>query len=178
MRRGSRSRDALIVAGRITLLSLLEDLGQAPVLRLAQRPGLDDADEVADLGGVLLVVSVELARAANDLLVPRVRLEGVDLDHDGLVHGARDDDATALLAPAARMLGLGQTGDRAPFGGAFTLRLRVLVALGAREPLALPLRAGLGRSGLRLRSRRFGRCCRLLRLGGRLRGFRLLGRWR
>src|SRR5581483_12085592 len=42
------------------LASLLHDLGEPPVLRLRQRPRLDDADDVADTGGVLLVVRVEL----------------------------------------------------------------------------------------------------------------------
>src|SRR5206468_852745 len=45
------------------LLGLLHDLGEAPVLRLRDPPRLDDADDVPDAGGVLLVVRVELARA-------------------------------------------------------------------------------------------------------------------
>ena len=39
------------------------------MLGLRERARLDDAHRVADRGGVLLVVRVELARAANDLLV-------------------------------------------------------------------------------------------------------------
>src|SRR4051812_42562180 len=50
-------------------LSLLEHFGETPVLRLRERARLDDPYEVADLGRVLLVVRVELGRAANDLLV-------------------------------------------------------------------------------------------------------------
>src|SRR6186713_754458 len=96
----------------IALLGLLEHLGEAPVLRLAQRPGLDDADEVAELRGVLLVVRVELRRAADDLLVPRVRLHRVHADDDRLVHRARDDDAAAFLAPASVAHGLRHAGDR------------------------------------------------------------------
>ena len=62
---------------------------------------------------VLLVVRVELRRAADDLLVPLVRLHGVDLDDDRLVHRARDDDAAALLAAAALVLGLRERGRSA-----------------------------------------------------------------
>ena len=39
-------------------------------------------------------------RAAHDLVVLGVRLGRVDADRDRLVHGGRDDDAAALLAPA------------------------------------------------------------------------------
>src|SRR6478735_63797 len=56
------------------LLGLLEDLDDAPVLRRRQRPGLHQEDAVADTGGVLLVVGLELARAADDLAVQRVLL--------------------------------------------------------------------------------------------------------
>src|SRR5215210_9530226 len=140
----------------IMLLGLLQHCGQAPVRRLAQRSRLDDADEVAHLGGVLLVVGMELRRAADDLLVARVRLDRVDLDHDRLVHRARNDDAAALLAPAALVLGRRLADDRAPFGGTLALRLRVLVALRARQALALRLvlgrlRGRLGRLGCGLR---------------------------
>src|SRR6266704_3108895 len=73
-----------------------------------------------------------LPRAADDLLVPRVRLHRVDLDHDCLVHRARHDDPAALLAAAALVLGLGEPDDRAPLGRALALGLRVLVPLAAR----------------------------------------------
>src|SRR4029079_14937488 len=85
------------------------------------------------------------------LLVAPVRLHGVDLDHDRLVHRIRDDDPATLLAPAALMLGLRQAGDRAALGGALALRLRVLVALGARQALALRLGCRLGWGGFPLR---------------------------
>src|SRR4029453_12059322 len=106
----------------MALLGLLEHFGEAPVLRLAEWTGLDDADEVADLGRVLLVVRVELRRAADDLLVLRVRLHRVDLDHDRLVHRIRDDDAAALLAAAAHVLGLRQADDRASLRRPLALR--------------------------------------------------------
>src|SRR6187549_3382374 len=123
----------------IALLGLLEHLGEAPVLRLAQRPGLDDADEVAELRGVLLVVRVELRRAADDLLVPRVRLHRVDLDHDRLVHRARDDNASALLATTALALWLGEADDRLARGRPLAHWLRTLATLCPRKALPLLL---------------------------------------
>src|SRR5262245_40559324 len=64
----------------------LEDLGETPALRLRQRPRLHDADEVADVRLVLLVVRVELHRPADHLLVALVRAHRLDLDDDRLVH--------------------------------------------------------------------------------------------
>src|SRR6185312_6915261 len=93
-------------------LSCLHHFCQPPALGGRQRACLDDADDVADLRGVLLVVRVELDAPADDLLVPLVRRDQVDLDDDRLVHRVRDDDAAALLAPAAVVLGLGLTRDR------------------------------------------------------------------
>src|SRR4051812_46085553 len=90
----------------------LHDLCQPPALRLRQRTGLDDAHDVARLRRVALVVGMELGRAADHLLVARVRAHGLDLDHDRLVHRGRDDDAAALLAPAALVLGLREPRDR------------------------------------------------------------------
>src|SRR6476646_1510769 len=82
----------------VPLLRLLDDLGETPVLGLRQRPRLDDPHRVADARGVLLVVSMELDGAADDLLVARMALDHVHLDDDRLVTGVRDDDAAALLA--------------------------------------------------------------------------------
>jgi hypothetical protein len=45
-------------------------------------------------------MGVKALRAADDLLVARVCLHGLDLDDDRLVHRRRDDDAAALLPPA------------------------------------------------------------------------------
>src|SRR6185437_15306094 len=92
----------------------LDDLGEPPALRLRQRTCLDDADDVADVRLVGLVVRVERARTPDDLLVLRVRLEDVDLHDDRLVHCARDDPALALLAPATLVVGLLQADDRLP----------------------------------------------------------------
>src|SRR4051812_10508705 len=75
----------------------LLDFHEPPVLRLRERPRLDDPDDVADVRLVLLVVRMELAAAPDHLLVPRVDPDQVDLDDDRLVHRVGDDDAAALL---------------------------------------------------------------------------------
>src|SRR5207244_7343326 len=110
-------------------LRCLHHFGEPPVLRLRERARLDDAHDVADLRRVLLVVRVELRRAANDLLVAGVGLDRVDLDDDRLVHPARDDDAAPLLAAAALALGLRQPDDRLPLLRLLALRLRPPPAL-------------------------------------------------
>src|SRR5436305_856418 len=51
-----RARGREMRGGRASLLRHLEDFRQAPALRRAQRAGLDDADDVADVRLVLLVV--------------------------------------------------------------------------------------------------------------------------
>src|SRR6476659_2431601 len=128
-----------LVSCWITLLRHLEDLGEAPALRLRERARLDDADEVAGLRLVLLVVRVELRRAADHLLVLRVRLDRVNPDDDRLVHRRRDDDAAALLVAAALGRRLLEPRDRLALGRLLALRLGMLVALGARGPLLLRL---------------------------------------
>src|SRR6266540_5229766 len=109
----TRRRDSCWIIG---LLGLLEHLREAPGLGLGQWPRLDDADDVAGLRHVGLVVRVELVRPANDLLVDRMRLHGVDAHDDRLVHRRRDHDAAPLLALSA---------------GALARRLRALPALRA-----------------------------------------------
>src|SRR3954453_7916436 len=118
----------------------LEHFSQAPALRLRQRPRLDDADDVADVRGVLLVVRVELDAAPDHLLVPRVRLDHVDLDHDRLVHRVGHDDAAALLGATALVLGLRLARDRLALRCALTRAPALVRAEGARQTLALLLR--------------------------------------
>src|SRR2546421_11313518 len=130
----TRRRDSCWI---MALPRRLHDFGQAPVLLLRERARLDDADEIAHLRLVLLVVRVELRRAAVDLLVARVRLDRVDLHHDRLVHRARDDDAAALLAAAALVLGLRQARDRLARLRALAPRPRARRTLRARQALAL-----------------------------------------
>ena len=114
----------------------LDDLGEAPVLRLRERARLDDADDVADLRLVLLVVGVELASSAGRPSCTPVRLDRVDLDDDRLVHRGRDDGALALLAAAALALRLRQADDRLALGRLLALRPCLLRAESAREALA------------------------------------------
>src|SRR5690606_24957044 len=80
------------------LLRLLEDLDQAPPLGGGQGTGLTDDDEVADAGGVALVVHLALLGAAHDLAVQGVLHAVLDLDDDGLVHLVADDVAALRLA--------------------------------------------------------------------------------
>src|SRR6185312_16133733 len=78
---------------------------------------LDDADHVALAGLVALVVSMQRARAADDLLVGRMTTGEVDADGDRLVAFVGDDDALADLG--GDRLALGGRGA----GGSFVLGL-------------------------------------------------------
>src|SRR5437868_11952200 len=150
----------------------LHDLGEPPALRGRKRPRLDDADDVADLRGVLFVVRVELDAAPDDLLVALVRGDQVDLDDDRLVHRARDDDATALLAAATIVLGLRLSDDRLPFPTRRHAAAPLLWTQPARQALRLLFRLWL-RSGCFLLGGRLRRCgC----LGGGFLGRRFLSR--
>src|SRR5688500_13138045 len=138
-------------------LGHLDDLGEAPVLRLRDRARLDDLDDVAELGRVLLVVRMEALRAADDLLVAAVGLDRVDLDDDRLVALVRDDRAETLLAAAELVLGLREADDRLALGRLLALDAALLRARAqsAGEVLALRLRTGL-RRGLGGRGRDLG----------------------
>src|ERR1044071_8991794 len=85
---------------------------QAPALGLGHRARLDDLDEVADLGGVVLVVHVILHAPGQELVEPAVADAPDHRDGRRLVHVARrhraDDDA-------ARATGVGiRLADRGP----------------------------------------------------------------
>src|SRR5919109_3535803 len=118
----TRSRVSCWTIGR--LLRLLQHLGEAPVLHLRERTRLDEADDVADLRHVALVVRVELAGAADDLLVHRVRLHRVHADDDRLVHPVRDDDASPLLPRTTLVVWLRKADYRLPLGGLLATGLR------------------------------------------------------
>src|SRR6478735_7670447 len=90
-----------LLLNHVRSLRLLEDLDDAPALGGGQRPGLHEEDAVADAGAVLLVVSLQLARAADDLAVHRVLEAVLDGDDDGLVHLVADDESLAGLAEPA-----------------------------------------------------------------------------
>src|SRR6201996_3496776 len=89
------SRDSCWIIS--SLPRLLDDVDEAPTLGLRQRPGLDDPHHVALAGLVALVVSVQRARAADDLLVGRGTAGGGDADGDRLVAFVGDHDALADL---------------------------------------------------------------------------------
>src|SRR4051794_15266711 len=94
---GNLPRRALETCGWESSFGLLHDLGEPPPLQLRERPRLDDADRVADAGGVRLVVRVELDRRADDLLVLGMALDHVHLDDDRLLTLVRNHNAPALL---------------------------------------------------------------------------------
>src|SRR3954447_8861428 len=98
----------------------LEDLDEPPALAARQRPALDDADAVALVCLVLLVVSVERRRLADDLLVHPVAPRALDPDGDRLVGLRGGDDALARTRTSrAVLLGRrrrGGTGCRGPVG--------------------------------------------------------------
>src|SRR5262249_16692676 len=126
----TRRRDSCwITRPRLSLarasLGHLDDLGEPPGLCPRQRPRLDDADDVAHVRLVALVVRVELLRPADHLLVARVHLHRLDTNDDRLVHRARDDDTAPLLLPTQLALRLRLAHDRFPRLGL----LRVLLVL-------------------------------------------------
>src|ERR1700761_4724859 len=94
----------------ICLPRLLDDVDQTPTLGLRKGAGLDDPDHVALAGLVALIVSVQRARAADDLLVGRVTTGDVDADGDRLVAFVGDDDALADLGGDRLALGGRRTG--------------------------------------------------------------------
>src|SRR5204863_7294696 len=133
-----------------------QDLREPPTLRLRQRPRLDDADAVADVRLVLLVVCVELERTADHLLVELMRSDGLDLDDDRLVHCVGDDDAATLLSAATLVLRLLEPHDRLASRRLLALRPRALPACASRDVLEAALARGLGGSRRRGRCGRFG----------------------
>src|SRR5215471_6962004 len=84
---------------------------------------------------VLLVMGVELHGAADDLLVELVRADGLNLDHDRLVHRVGDDDAAPLLSTTLLVLGLLETDDRLARRRLLARRPRALATLAARDVL-------------------------------------------
>src|SRR5438876_740564 len=108
--------------------------------------------------GLRWLSMITAAFSSNAICVPssrpeglRVRLHGVDLDDDRLVHRVGNDDAAALLAPSALVLGLLEPDDRLANRRPLARRLRALPPLASRDVLARTLPLGLlGRSGRRL----------------------------
>src|SRR5437763_3031474 len=109
----------------------LQHLGEPPALGLAERPGLDQADSVALVRLVALVVGAERGRPADDLLVLAVAACDVDPDGDRLVRLGRYDDALARLRPSGAVL----LARQRLAGGRLGARRAVLLAP-ARAPAA------------------------------------------
>src|SRR5439155_5274704 len=141
---GARGRRCCLPLGGVipvgSLLGGLHDLDKPPVLGLRERSCLDDANDVADVRRVLRVVRVELDAVPDDLLVPGMRLDRVDLDDDRLVHRAGDDDASTLLSAPTLGFGLRSARDRLALGRLLTAWPRTLPAFSTRNVLALLLR--------------------------------------
>src|SRR5262249_20963257 len=128
-----------LLLDHLALPRLLDHVDQAPALGLGQGPGLDDPDDIALAGLVALVVSVQRARAADDLLVSRVTAGDVDADGDRLVALAGDDDALANLRRVGLVLGRGGAGAGlvSCLGGGALLAAQVGLRLALLGPLGL-----------------------------------------
>src|SRR5215475_3606841 len=96
------------VAVRADLDRARQRAEQPPALGLRHRARLDDLDQIADLGRVVLVVHVVLHAAGQELVEPAVADAADHRDGRRLVHVARrdgaDDDAAraALIGPGSR----------------------------------------------------------------------------
>src|SRR3954447_20365410 len=83
-------------------LGPLQHFDDTPALVLAEWPGLHDANLVADVGIVRLVVGVQPLRAHHELAVLGVTNAFDDRDDGGLVHLVGDDKALPGLAVPPR----------------------------------------------------------------------------
>ena len=72
--------------------------GKRPALQLRKWPSLDDANAVADLALVRLVMHIVFLRALDDFIKLRVGHAGDVFDDEGLVHFIGDDHANAGFA--------------------------------------------------------------------------------
>ena len=75
-----------------------DDFGESPALQFRKWPGLDDADAVADLTLVRLVMHIVFLRALDDFIKLRVGHAGDVFDDEGLVHFIGDDHADTGFA--------------------------------------------------------------------------------
>src|SRR5579862_5766586 len=85
-----------------SLLRLLNDLHDAPVLLLGERACLHDFDRVSDSTGIVLVVRLELLGSAHRLAIERMPDDLIDRHDDGLVHLIAHYAADASLAASPR----------------------------------------------------------------------------
>src|SRR5262245_54154769 len=79
----------------------LHEFDEAPALVLGQRPRLHEADRVAHLALVLLVVDLELRAATHVAAIRLVLHQPLDRHHHRLVHAVADHLAHAGLAAVA-----------------------------------------------------------------------------
>jgi len=79
---------------------VFDDFNQTPALQLAKRAGFQNADGIADLRLVLLIVHVEALAVLYDLAEAGMRDAGDGLDDARLVHLGGDDTADTFLAQA------------------------------------------------------------------------------
>src|SRR6476620_8065101 len=86
----TRSRDSCWI---MRSLRPFQHFDEAPALELRERTGLLDADPVADVEIVGLVVDVQARGALHRLLVPGVGIAHRDGDDRGLVHAGRGHEA-------------------------------------------------------------------------------------
>src|SRR5204863_7079289 len=121
--------DGSSLAHQLLVRAAGHDLDHAPALVAGERPALLDAHRIADLGAVLLVMRLELAREAHDALVDRVSPQSLHADHHGLVHLV-GDHASDLGSPLA--LHLLSAHQLAAF------RVSAAVATGADSSAAAP----------------------------------------
>src|SRR5579875_2831203 len=84
----------------------LYNLSDDPALRHAQRPGLLDPHQIADVTKVLLVMRFELAGAADRLAIDWMSPEIVDRNDGRLVHLVRRYPADLHQTTFRRVLGL------------------------------------------------------------------------
>src|SRR5262249_50824888 len=68
-----------------------------PALELGERPALDDAHHVADVGLTFLIVRVKLLALADNALIDRMGHAPRDFHHNGLRHLVRDHRAHLLV---------------------------------------------------------------------------------
>src|SRR5579884_3278052 len=118
----------------------LDHFNQPPALEPRQRPRLAHDHGVADVRVVGLVVSVQRARRAHDLLVAAVAAGHVDPHRDRLVGLIGDDDALAGLLTTGAVL----TRSRGLGLGSRPSCTRLLARPGALDAPGLRLAATLG----------------------------------
>src|SRR5208283_203730 len=92
-------------AGYQTLLRLFQNFDKTPAFGRRRRTRLHQRNAVADAGGAVLVVRLDLRGGTDDLAVQRVPHAVFELDHDGFLHLVTHHVTDAHLALATRLRG-------------------------------------------------------------------------